>query len=676
MMAASSSPVSPAFDAERLIALGRVTAVVPAPDGTWAAVAVARLDADGAKLVGDLWRVPLEGGAPVQLTRGPSDDRAPAFRRDGALGFLSNRNPREGKAEEGDDERAQVWLLPAEGGEAVPLTDEPLGVLAFRFGADRLLLTAEVLPGVPHAEQRARAADLKKNGPSALRFTRQPVRVWDHWLGLAAPHLIAYDECGGNRRDLTPDADREHREAEWDVSPDGRAAVITVARPGEDRLDDRALLRIDLETGAGTVLGAAPRTNYHKPLFSPEGDRIAAMWSVRSAEAVGKPGLRLFEAGDPAGRDLAPEWDRWPHLHAWTADGRALLVTADDRGSVPVFTVEAASGAVTRISREAYGGTHEGLAVVPGRAVAVGTRSRTLHAPEPFRIALAPGAEPELLAALSGFTEADGLEIATWESVSVPSDDGAPVQYFVLRPARHRAEDAPLPALLWIHGGPIGQWSEGWHGRWNPLVAVARGYVVALPNPRGSTGCGQAFVEGIWSNDWGGQCYRDLMAVTDALERLPYVDAGRIAAMGGSFGGYMTNWIGGTTDRFQALVTHASLFHLEMFHGTTDFPPWFAYHIGGAPYENRNAYDRFSPHRNVSRWKTPALVIHGEKDYRVPIGEGVALFEALQHHGVESELLVFPDENHWILKPRNAVAWYNAVLEFLDRHLRPQAPAR
>jgi dipeptidyl aminopeptidase/acylaminoacyl peptidase len=195
--------------------------------------------------------------------------------------------------------------------------------------------------------------------------------------------------------------------------------------------------------------------------------------------------------------------------------------------------------------------------------------------------------------------------------------------------------------------------------------------VVVQPNPRGSTGFGQPFIQGIWGNVWGQQCYADIMAVTDAVERRDDVAAGEIMAMGGSFGGYMTNWIGTQTQRFKCLITHASICTMAQFTGTTDHPPWWYLEMGGEdPYADMPKFDRFAPIRTIKQWKTPALIIHGEFDYRCPIGEGLNLFEALQYHGVPSELLIFPDENHWILKPRNIVAWYDTVLGFIGRHLK------
>ncbi|HUS65235.1 MAG TPA: S9 family peptidase [Kofleriaceae bacterium] len=665
------------FDATRLTRLGRVGAVALAPDGTWLAVQVARLDADEKAYVSDLWRVPLGGGAPERLTHGEHNDVAPRFDADGRLCFLSDRphpaDPDKGK-------RRQVWRMPAGVGEPTPLTDEPLGVSDYRLprapaaGAPALLVMADVLPGVPHAEQRAHAVKVAERGPSGLHYKEMPIRFWDHWIGVAAPHAIAYDAAGA-RRDLTPDADRAYRPTEldygWDVAPDGGRVALSAQAAGADRVHDVWLDVIDTRTGARTELGREVGSMVVNVRFSPDGAQLAMTRLLRTAGCCGRVTLRLFDAATgPTGRGVADAWDAWPVLEAWTPDGRALLCTADDDGTVPIFTVDVASGEVARITAASAGGCHGGLSIAeagPARGAVIGVRHALLHPPEPFRVALAPGAAPELLASLSGWTPEDGATVATIETFAVAGDGGTPVHSFLVRPT---GGPAPLPVLLWIHGGPVGQTQDGWHWRWNPLVPAAAGYAVLLPNPRGSTGRGQDFIEGVWNNQWGGACYRDLMAVCDHVPRLPGLDATRVAAMGGSFGGYMANWIGGQTDRFRCIVTHASIYHFTAFHGATDYPAYFALELGGTPYAgDPEAWDRYSPHRHAQKWKTPALVIHGEKDYRVPISEGLLLFEALQMHGVDSELLVFPDENHWILRPQNSRLWYETIHAFLARHM-------
>ncbi len=647
----------------------RVSSIAASPDGEWLAVAVQRLDQEGTKYVSDIWRLPLDGSPPTQLTRGDSNDVSPAFRHDGALAFLSNRAPNERKPEEGADKRMQIWVFPSTGGEPQQLTDEPLGVEGFKFAkkADRLILFSPVLSDVPHDKQRETATEHGKKGSTARRFTQQPVRHWDHWLhenkNLANTHLIAYSAFGKDRVDLTPDGRREFAiEPFLEISRDGRLAAVSFQYPGADRELDTVLLVIDLDTRTQKKFGVGTNIGNDAALFSPDGRTLATIRSFRSAEAASRPLLTLVDVLTGEERTIAKDWDRWPHLQAWSNDGARLIVVADDNGSAPIFSIDARNGSVDRVT--AGGGVHTNLEVLPDDRV-VGIRGELIDAPECFVSSAAPRSAPQGLARLSGFSRADWVQV---ESCSVPSTDGAAVQYFVVKP---RGATGRLPTLIWIHGGPIGMNADGWHWRWNPLLAAAQGYAVVLPNPRGSTGFGQNFIQGIWGNVWGDQCYRDLMAVADAIEARNDVDPQRIMTMGGSFGGYMTNWIGSQTDRFRCLITHASIFTMAHFTGVTDHPAWWYLEMGGEnPFENQTRFDRYAPVQHVRNWKTPTLIIHGELDYRCPIGEGLNLFEALLYHNVQTELLVFPDENHWILKPRNTVAWYDAVLDFLARHMK------
>ncbi len=652
------------FDVKQLVGLRRVSAVAAAPDGTWLAVSVQRLNDDGSKYMADLWRVPLGSGEPSQLTRGASKDTAPCFRQDGALGFLSDRRVTEGQ----EVTRNQVWILPAVGGEPQPLTDEPLGVSEFKFAGDRLVALAAVLPGIKHEDQRKTADELKDKGPSVLRYTEGPVRFWDHWVPAERPHVVVYDCAGGGRRDLTPSADREYLDTTWSLSADGgRIAIIAETPLAADRIADRYIHVIDTETGDVTVVGDEPLVHNANPVLSADGSQLALNRMRRSVEAHGGEELRVYDLATGQYRALATDVDRWFFPAKWSADGDKLICPVDDRGDTAVYAVHARSGEVTRITSVHSGGSHTNLCLVPGSDRIAGLRSSILHPPEPFTVALAAQQTPELAAELSGFARADGDAVASVERITVAVEGSRDVQAFVVTP--NDGKTGPRPTIMFIHGGPIHQWSDVWHWRWNSLVPVAQGYTVILPNPSGSTGFGQASVEGIWGNTWGGQCYRDLMTVADVVGARPDVDECNMVAMGGSFGGYMTNWIGGSTDRFKCLVTHASIFDMSAFHGVTDFPGWWVLEMGGtSPYAERDLFDTYSPRTGIANWKSPTLIIHGEKDYRCPIGEGLALFEGLRSHGVEAELLIFPDENHWILKPRNIAAWYDATLDFIERH--------
>lgn len=628
----------------RLTQLGRVGELALSPDGTWLAVSVARLDADDAAYVNDLWRVPLDGGAASRITSGPFNDRSPCF--DGErLFFLSNRPAMGGEPEK----RSQVWAFGPHMGDPVRITDEPLGVGAFEASGGTLAMIAPVLLGVPPTEQRERAETVGKHGPSALRYVAAPVRHWDHWLPEAAPHLIVMRE--GERRDLTPDYDRELRpETELKLDAAGRRALVVVHETHpDDRIRSSWLRLFDLETGGHEDLGHGGRTWYGSALFFEGG--IVATRSERSEQHVHTHQLVRFDG--TAEVVVAKDWDRRPVPNAMADDGRCL-VTFDDHGEVRVATVDLKTGAHGVLEEK---GSHGGLRPAPEGFVGIG--HSIAQPPRPFRVV---GGERRWLAELSRISDVEQSAFVE-ERFGVESTDGVSIDTRLIKP---RGE-GPFPTVLWIHGGPISHFGDQWHWRWNPLVLLRAGYAIALPNARGSTGYGYDFIDGIWGNVWGEQCYADLMAVTDVLEQRDDVDAKRIAAMGGSFGGYMVNWIGGMSDRYAALVSHAGLFDLRAFYGATDAAPYFGLHNASTPWSGE--IDRCSPHVNVSKWKTPTLIIHGEKDYRVPVGEALALFEALQAHGVDSELLVYPDENHWILKPRNIRHWYGSVIDFLKRHM-------
>lgn len=647
-----------------LIALKRLGGVRVSPGGQWVVCEITRLETEGGAYTTDLWRIPLDGSAPIQLTWGAARDHSPQFRGDGALLFLSNRPTRHNGEESG---RQQVWMLPAHGGEPRPLTDEPLGVGHFIVRGARMALLCAHQPGVKESEQR-QVAQSRKLGASGLRYTEMPVRLWDHWLGPQVMRVVVMDAEGQDRQIVQGQWDiHSLSDAEFDLDGAGRHLIVTVNRRAGDGIRDRDLLLVDLATGGRRILGHGERVDHEGVAFSPDGAWVASVRHVREDGACGCPEVWLYPTSGAPGRPLVTGWDYWPQIARWTPDGEGLLVTAATRGrDVPFLLPMSGDPIALGGPRGSYGPVDcvsrpEGLAFVS-------TFSSVTQPPE-LCVAPLSGGDHTLLTALSGFSSEAGEALVDVERIEISGADDVPVEALVISP---KAGQGPRGALIWVHGGPIAHHFDGWHWRWNALVAASQtGCTVVLPNPRGSTGYGQDFIEGVWDNAWGGACYGDVMAITEAIAARPEIDGERMALMGGSFGGYMANWIGAQSDRFKCLVSHASIYNLPAFAGSTDEPGWFAEQMGG-PDEANPELDRYSPHRLVKGWRTPTLITHGEQDYRVPVTEALMLFGALQRLKVPSELILFPDEGHWISRPPNVKQWYDAWIEFVRRHLDPR----
>ncbi|WP_298802703.1 alpha/beta fold hydrolase [uncultured Pseudokineococcus sp.] len=702
----------PLADLSAYVAQPRVSGLALSPDGRRLALAVAGLDGDGTGYVTSLWESPLDGGPCRRLTRGTTGEAAPVWTPQGDLLFTAKRpepsapgragakpqpDPQPGSPAEpgqpggggrsGDDVPPALWCLPAGTGEPRPVAARPggLSVVAVARTSGALLATSPTMPSTAQGGDDAAARTARTEaGVGAVLHTGYPVRFWDHDLGPDRDRLLAADALAGPTstagapdprfalRDLTGHVGPALHEAAWDLSDDGRTAVgtWTVLRAhGEQSLQ---LVAVDVATGRRTVLLDDPEVEHEGAVLSPDG-RTAAFVATRvsTPERAPRSWLALVDlehddagavVGAEARRDLTEGWDRWPHALAWTRDGAALVVEADEAGAAPLFLVDAASGDVRRLTADH--GAYAGAQVAPdGWAYAL--RSAYDAAPAPVRVRLEDGAVEDLPSpvaplALPGrledvrTTAADGTEVRSW--LCLP--DGA-------------SADAPAPLLLWVHGGPLGSWNA-WSWRWNPWLAVSRGYAVLLPDPALSTGYGQDFVQRGWGA-WGAAPFTDLMAATDAAEARDDVDATRTAAMGGSFGGYMANWIAGHTDRFDAVVTHAGLWALDQFGPTTD-----AAYFWGREMTAEMAREN-SPHHSADAITTPTLVIHGDKDYRVPIGEGLRLWWDLVSRSTAEDgstphrFLYFPEENHWVLSPGGAVAWYQTVLGFLDHYVLGRA---
>jgi dipeptidyl aminopeptidase/acylaminoacyl peptidase len=523
------------------------------------------------------------------------------------------------------------------------------------------------IPTLPGASDRAQDEERRKarndKKVSANLHRGYPVRYWDHDLGPDELRLITGVLDAEDRlewTELTPAPGRALDHADYDVSADG-STIVTTWRVPESRGEHRATLAV-LRAGERTELVGDAAHEYAAPVLSPDGALVACTRSSRSTPAEPEH-LRLVVVpvdGSADPRDVAPDWDRTVTERRWTPDGTALIVTADDQGRAPVFRIELSDGAVTRLTGDH--GAYTDIRVSPDGRHVFALRAAIDAAPAPVRLdATTPDQQPTMLQgpvdelALPGelaevrTTAADGTELRGW--LVLPEATG------------------PAPLLLWVHGGPIASWNS-WSWRWNPWLMAAQGYADLLPDPALSTGYGQDMVRRGWGT-WGDAPYDDLMRLTDATLERDDIDPTRTAAMGGSFGGYMANWIAGHTDRFRAIVTHASLWNLDQFGPTTDVSYYWRREMTPEMAEAHN------PSAHVDAIVTPMLVIHGDKDYRVPIGEALRLWWELNERVTDPassphRFLYFPDENHWILTPQHAAVWYRTVLSFLGVHVLGQ----
>lgn len=648
-------PSTPFDNLDDYIALPRVSGLAVSADGARLVTTVAELDEKRTEYVSAVWEVDPAGEQPARrLTRGVKGESSPAFAANGDLLFVAVR-----PIADEDKPPAALWRLPAAGGEAVEALALPGGVEAVRPAreADTAVVRSSLLPSARTIDDDRRLRDLRKdNKITAILHTGYPIRHWDSDLGPAEPHLLGIGPPDGEVDDLTAAPGGALRESDFDVSADGAFVVTTWQRPAPGASRHSVLMRIDVDSGERTVIAEEPDADAWSPAIAPDGSAVAYIReSFSTPEKAPRMSLACLRFdGQPVA--LAPDWERWPASVTWTRDGSAVIVTADQDGRRPVFRVDVAHGAVTQLTFDDH--CYTDVVAAPD-GVLFALRSSYAAPPHPVRID-PDGAVTELpcvpLPELPG----------TLEDVEATTGDGTRVRsWLVLPPGHTRA-----PLLLWIHGGPLSSWNS-WSWRWNPWLLAARGYAVLLPDPGLSTGYGQEFVQRGWGA-WGAAPFEDLMAATDAACEHPRIDAERTAAMGGSFGGYMANWVAGHTDRFDAIVTHASLWALDQFGATTDSSYYWLREM------TREMAQANSPHHHVDRITTPMLVIHGDKDYRVPIGEALRLwYELLTHSGLPADdegesphrFLYFPSENHWVLTPQHAKIWYQVVTAFLARHV-------
>ncbi|SHF48199.1 Dipeptidyl aminopeptidase/acylaminoacyl peptidase [Jatrophihabitans endophyticus] len=648
---------------DEYLAHARVTGLALSPDGARLVATVAELNDDGDAFVTALWDVDPAGERDaVRLTRSAKGESAPAFTAAGDVLFVSGRAA---AADDADDDPPALWRLPA-AGEAERVLTRPGGVTSTHAAAaaDVMVLATSALPGTRGADEDGeRRTARRKSGTSAILHTSSPVRYWDHDLGPEEVRLLAWRPTASGEAteplDLTPEPGRALDEAAFAITPDGRTVVTSWYRRTRPGFPKAALVAIDTTTGEHRVLAEDETAGFESPDVSRDGRWVVCERAGDcTADEPWTRSLWLVDLDSGDGRELIGDPDVQPSAPRFGADADTVFFVADEQGHAPVFRLDVRSGTITRVTAS---GHHTAVSVTPDGASVFALRDAWDTPPRPVRYdATATDAAPAVLPAPGAATVP-----GTLHRLSTTAADGAEIGSWLVLPEGASAQ-RPAPLLLFVHGGPFSSWN-GWTWRWNPWLMAARGYAVVLPDPALSTGYGMDQQRRGWGQ-WGGTPYTDLMSVVDDVVAREDVDGTRTAALGGSYGGYMANWVAGHTDRFRCIVTHASLWNMAQFQGTTDVPGDWALEWG-LPETEPQRYTEYSPSTYADEIHTPMLVIHGDKDYRVPVGEAQRLWWDLQRRGVESAYLYFPDEGHWILKPGNARVWYETVWAWLAHHL-------
>ncbi len=673
-----------------LFSFKRVADPEISPDGKWVVYAVTTItDAANNKTQSNLWLAPADGSAAArQLTTTDKKDRHPRWSPDGTkILFESSRS--------GD---GQLWVIDIGGGEAKQLTtiSTEAGTAFWSRDGRQIAFVSAIYPEFsekPFKESneanKKKIEEAGKNPVKAKVFKRLFYRHWDAYVEDKRQHLfvMSFDPANntaGEPKDVTPgDRDAYPTSTTFSIgddftfSPDGKFLLFTaVPVEGEAWTTNHDICRVPV-TGGTTKWESLTASNPAAdtaPQFSPDGKRLAYRKQKKAGYEADKWELMVVNCqpdgtfdGEP--KSVTAGIDGSADDYVW-AGAHAICFTADHHGAVGVFRIHLASGKTTEILTS---GQYGALSFAAGHLAC--TQAAMDHPNQVLVTQLAGGENAATLTtpvSVANKALLAGLDLPRPESVEVPVEGDVKMQMWVLKPPGFDASKK-WPVAYLVHGGPQGAWEDGWSFRWCPELWASQGYVVALPNPRGSTGFGQKFVDEI-SGDWGGKCYRDLMAGVDYLEKLDYVDKDRIGAAGASFGGYMMDWFAVNTGRFKCLISHCSVWNFESMWGTTD-ELWFdEYEHGGLPWEKPGHYREFSPHTkaaNLAKFKTPMLVIQNDLDFRCPIGQGHELFNALQRQGVKSKFINFPDEGHWVLKPANSKFWHTEVFAWLKEHVPP-----
>jgi dipeptidyl aminopeptidase/acylaminoacyl peptidase len=653
------------FTPTDLNSLARVSDPQVSPNGRYAVFTQRETDFEANRGRTDLWLVDLDAAIPQarRITQHSANDTHPRWSVDGAsIYFLSTRAG-----------SSQIWRLSLAGGEAVQITDYPLDVGSFRFSPDgtRVALSMSVFKNCAQLKcthERLEAGSASK--VTARSYDGIFVRHWDTWGNHTRSNLFVAP-LNADGRAGTPvnvsyllDADVPSKpdggDEEFTFSPNGAQVVFAARVAGREEpwSTNFDLYEVPAD-GRATPKNLTPGNPAWdtQPVFLKNGDLA---WLAMKRPGFEADRFAIMLRSGAGVRAIAPGWDRSvTHLDV-AHDGRTLLATANDLGQSPLFSIDPKSGRVTPLSGP--GSVSEFAPAARGTVVVWHDLDSS-----PDLYLLPPRGERLRLTDANAARLA-GRTLGEFEQFSFSGWNGETVYGYVVKPPGQEA-GRRYPIAFIVHGGPQVSFQNQWNWRWNAQVYAARGYGVVFIDFHGSPGYGQAFTDSI-SQHWGDRPFEDLRkGLAAALQKYPWLDGARACSLGASYGGYMQNWIAGHwPEGFRCIVNHAGIFDARTMYYTTE-ELWFTeWENGGPYYEQAETHERFNPANYVKEWRTPMLVTHGEKDFRVPYSQGLATFTALQRRGIESRFVIFPDENHWVLKPANSIYWYDTVLDWLDKH--------
>jgi dipeptidyl aminopeptidase/acylaminoacyl peptidase len=694
---------------EDLWSLPRVGDPAPSPDGSRVVVPVTTSSMETNEGASRLWLVPAEGGPPQPLTSAEASSDSPAWSPDGTrLVFLRKPGGPKGNGADGRvrfPDQPQVYLLPLAGGEPERLTDLPLGALDPQWFSNgrRIAFLAPVLADAPTPDGTAELLQRREEDPVKAMVTEDRLyRFWDHWLvDGKVLHVFVLDLDAGVLLDLTPTSTRwfgfMEPKGKFRIAPDGAeiAFEATCSEPPHDplrwgvfRVKVPAEIRQHTKAGKTSLISRRRDGQAYRPVYSPDGRWIVYGLQRELDYYADRVRLVAYDRRTKERVVLTEAWDASAGGWTFGAAADVLVLNAEVAGRMGLFALDLAAAwrdPAASPPRELARGGWFGDPLPAGGRIFL-SRSSLQKPPEVGSLA-EDGTGWRWLTDFSG-PALDGITLSSVDELSVNGADGDAVQVYLvfppgirpggdtageqaLRPRRNgrRPAPGPWPLVHMIHGGPHGAFGDQWHWRWNPHLFAAPGYVVALVNFHGSTGWGEDFTASIHGR-WGDQPYRDVMAATDELVRRGLADPERLAATGGSYGGYLVSWIAGQTDRFACLVNHAGVSDFQTQFGSDVTRGWRRA-FGGEPWDGLEAVDQYNPMRHASGFASPMLVLHGERDFRVPAGQGLQIYNVYKAKGRPARLVYFPDENHWILKPQNSRLWYREVLGWLERWLGP-----